>query len=75
MTDAPVMLIAGGSGSIGSATAREAMAQGWTVALHGNTTAKLATLETELSALGVVECFQGDVFAPDGAEVLVAEVA
>lgn len=75
MTDKPVMLIAGGSGSIGSATAREALAQGWAVALHGNTPAKLATLETELSALGTVECFQGDVFAADGAETLVAEVA
>ncbi len=75
MIDQPVMLIAGGSGSIGSATAREALAQGWAVALHGNTPAKLAALEAELGALGKVECFQGDVFAADGAESLVAEVA
>jgi NAD(P)-dependent dehydrogenase (short-subunit alcohol dehydrogenase family) len=75
MIDAPVMLIAGGSGSIGSATAREALAQGWAVALHGKTPAKLAALEAELGALGTIEGFQGDVFAPDGAARLVAEVA
>ena len=75
MIDKPVMLIAGGSGSIGSATAREALAQGWAVALHGNTPAKLTALEEELGAMGTVEGFQCDVFAPDAATSLVAEVA
>ncbi len=75
MIDKPVMLIAGGSGSIGSATAREALAQGWAVALHGNTSAKLAALEKELGANGTVEGFQCNVFAPDAATSLVAEVA
>jgi NAD(P)-dependent dehydrogenase (short-subunit alcohol dehydrogenase family) len=69
------MLIAGGSGSIGSATAREALDLGWTVALHGKTPAKLAALEAELSALGTVACFEANVFAADGASTLVAQVA
>jgi len=69
------MLIAGGSGSIGQATAREALAQGWAVALHGRTPEKLAMLKAELGALGPVEVFEADVFAPDCAPHLVAAVA
>jgi NAD(P)-dependent dehydrogenase (short-subunit alcohol dehydrogenase family) len=75
LIDAPVMLIAGGSGSIGAATAREALAHGWAVALHGKTPAKLAALEAELGMLGTVECFAADVFAPDAASTLVDQVA
>ncbi|MBM3595656.1 MAG: SDR family oxidoreductase [Alphaproteobacteria bacterium] len=75
MTDRPVMLIAGGSGSIGQATACEALAQGWTVALHGRTPEKLAALMAELGALGPVETFEADVFAADCAPQLVAAVA
>jgi NAD(P)-dependent dehydrogenase (short-subunit alcohol dehydrogenase family) len=75
MIDKPVMLIAGGSGSIGQATAREALAQGWAVALQGKTPEKLAALEAELGKLGTVECFEADVFAPDCSTTLVAEVA
>lgn len=75
MTDKPVMLIAGGSGSIGQACAREALAHGWAVALHGRSPEKLASLKTELGALGTVECFEADVFAPDCAPMLVAQVA
>lgn len=75
MIDKPVMLIAGGSGSIGQATAREALAQGWAVAMHGKTPEKLARLEAELGALGTIECFEADVFAPDCAISLVADVA
>lgn len=74
MNDRPVMLIAGGSGSIGSATAREALAQGWAVALHGRSPDKLAALKAELGALGPVETFEADVFAADCAPKLVAEV-
>lgn len=69
------MLIAGGSGSIGSATAREALAQGWAVALHGRSPDKLAALEKELDALGTIKGFEADVFAPDCAPQLVAAVA
>ncbi|MCB2047676.1 MAG: SDR family oxidoreductase [Novosphingobium sp.] len=75
MIDQPVMLIAGGSGSIGQACAREALAQGWAVALQGKTPEKLAALEVELGKLGTVECFEADVHAPDCATTLVAEVA
>jgi NAD(P)-dependent dehydrogenase (short-subunit alcohol dehydrogenase family) len=38
--DAPVMLIAGGSGSIGSELAVQAAAAGWRIALHGRTSGK-----------------------------------
>ncbi len=75
MTDKPVMLIAGGSGSIGQATAREALAQGWAVALHGFTKAKLSALEKELGTLGTVESFQADVHVPEAAKDLIAAVA
>jgi NAD(P)-dependent dehydrogenase (short-subunit alcohol dehydrogenase family) len=69
------MLIAGGSGSIGQAVAREALAQGWAVALHGRSPDKLAALKEELGKLGPVETFEADVFALDCAPRLVAEVA
>lgn len=44
MTDPKVMLIAGGSGSVGNAIAREAARQGWAVAIHGRSADKLAAL-------------------------------
>jgi NAD(P)-dependent dehydrogenase (short-subunit alcohol dehydrogenase family) len=42
------MLIAGGSGSIGEAVAREATAQGWTVIVHGRSPDKVGALAQEL---------------------------
>jgi NAD(P)-dependent dehydrogenase (short-subunit alcohol dehydrogenase family) len=35
MSDRPVMLVAGATGSVGSAVAREAARQGWAVIVHG----------------------------------------
>ncbi len=75
MTDAPVMLIAGGSGSIGRAIAHEALAQGWAVALHGRSEDKLNALTASLCEDGTVEAFAADVGEPDAAEALIADVA
>lgn len=43
-SDSPVMLIAGGSGSIGSELAALAAAAGWRIALHGRTQKKNASI-------------------------------
>jgi len=75
VTDRPVMLIAGGSGSIGQAIAREAMAKGWTVAMHGRDEAKLERLTEELGELGQIEGFAVDVWDDGAAVSLVSDVA
>jgi NAD(P)-dependent dehydrogenase (short-subunit alcohol dehydrogenase family) len=71
MTEPRVMLVAGGTGSIGLAVAKEALAQGWAVVVHGRSpekTAKLAeSLGERAGALAV------DTSRPDAAEVLIAE--
>lgn len=69
------MLIAGGSGSIGRAIAREALSQGWAVALHGRSEDKLNAMTAELAGGGIIEGFVQDVHAADAAEALVADVA
>lgn len=75
MTDQKVLLIAGGSGSIGSAIARLALSQGWKVALHGRTREKVDAVVTGLSYLGTLDGFLADIWDDDAAETLVAEVA
>lgn len=75
MTEQRVLLIAGGSGSIGSAIARHALAQGWKVALHGRTRDKVDAVVTGLSYLGQIDGFLADIWEDDAAETLVAEVA
>ncbi|MFK4871008.1 SDR family NAD(P)-dependent oxidoreductase [Novosphingobium sp. ZW T3_23] len=74
MSDQKVLLLAGGSGSIGSAVARQALAHGWKVALHGRTPDKVASLVTGLSYLGTVDGFIADIWEEDAAETLIAEV-
>ncbi|VWX52950.1 SDR family NAD(P)-dependent oxidoreductase [Novosphingobium sp. 9U] len=69
-----VMLLAGGSGSVGSAIARAAHAEGWTLAIHGRSQDKVAALVDELAAHGAAEGFLVDIWQADAAEVLVAEV-
>lgn len=64
-----VMLIAGGSGSVGSAIAREAARQGWAVAIHGRSADKLAALAGEIGAQSIAL----DIHADDAAEKLIAE--
>lgn len=75
MNEQRVLLIAGGSGSIGSAIARHALAQGWKVALHGRDPDKVDALVTGLSYLGTLDGFIADIWEDDAAETLVAEVA
>ena len=75
MTDHKVLLIAGGSGSIGSAIARHALSQGWKVALHGRRLEKVDAAVTGLSYLGPIDGFLADIWQEDAAETLVAEVA
>jgi NAD(P)-dependent dehydrogenase (short-subunit alcohol dehydrogenase family) len=53
-TDKKVMLIPGGTGSIGAAVAREAVAQGWQVVIHGRSPDKASTLAQELGCAEVV---------------------
>ncbi len=73
MTDRPVMLTAGGSGSIGAAIAREASRNGWAVAIHGRSADKVSALAEELGApaQGIVL----DIWQDDAASRLVAETA
>lgn len=50
MTDRKVMLITGGSGSIGAAVAREAASHGWALVVQGRSADKVAALVSELAA-------------------------
>lgn len=70
-----VLLIAGGSGSIGSTIARMALEQGWKVAVHGRSEDKVHALVAGLSDLGIVDGFVADVWEDDAAETLISEVA
>ncbi|MFC0204368.1 SDR family NAD(P)-dependent oxidoreductase [Novosphingobium soli] len=75
MTEPRVLLVAGGSGSIGSAIARLALSQGWQVALHGRDPEKLQGRLVALAPLGTIDGFAVDLGDDDAAEVLVCEVA
>ncbi len=70
MTERKVMLIAGGSGSVGSAIARAAAAQGWTVAVHGRSAEKLTALIGEIRGAWPVAL---DIHDDGAAERLVGE--
>lgn len=65
-SSAPVMLVTGGSGSIGSAVAEEAAEQGWRVVVHGRTADKVAAVVERLSGSGaaLVHDVAGDMAAP-----------
>lgn len=65
-----VMLIAGGSGSVGSAIAREAARLGWAVAIHGRSAEKLTALMDEIEGAQGISV---DIHADDAAEKLVTE--
>lgn len=73
MTDRKVLLIAGGSGSVGAEIARQAVAAGWAVAVHGRDEDKLAPQVAELGKAARGTAL--DIHAGDGAERLVAEAA
>lgn len=70
---APVLLIAGGSGSIGAEIARQAIGAGWAVALHGR---RREAIDAALAGLGGTHSgHQFDFTEDDAVEALVAEVA
>lgn len=70
--DAPVLLIAGGSGAIGSAIARAASAAGWRVVIHGRSRTKLDALVAEL---GEAACITEDATRTEAAARIVEGAA
>jgi NAD(P)-dependent dehydrogenase (short-subunit alcohol dehydrogenase family) len=79
MTDsAPVMLIAGGTGSIGSVIAERAARAGWAVALHGSRESSInACTERIVNAAGktiAIKGFAADVVEAGAVESLVERV-
>jgi NAD(P)-dependent dehydrogenase (short-subunit alcohol dehydrogenase family) len=75
---APVLLIAGGSGSIGAEIAAQAAAAGWAVALHGRRRDMIDAALAGLRARASDRPHSGHQFdftRTDGIEALVAEVA
>ena len=75
MADRKVMLITGGSGSIGCAIASEALSQGWAVVMHGRSAEKLAGLVAELKEAGPAEAVALDMWQDGAAEQLITEAA
>lgn len=73
MTDRKVMLITGGSGSIGAAVAKEALAQGWAVVVHGRSADKTAVLVSDLGE--AAKALVLDMTEEGAAERMVAEAA
>lgn len=71
MTDRPVMLIAGASGSVGAAVAREALREGWAVIAHGRTEGKVTALVEELRQSGPAEAIVFDFMGEEAAARLV----
>lgn len=71
-TERKVMLIAGGSGSVGSAIARSAAAEGWHVAIHGRNEAKLAELTSSIEGARGIAL---DIHDDEAAATLVAQTA
>lgn len=71
----PVMLITGGSGSVGAAVAHEAAAQGWAVVVQGRDRDKLAAQAAALRATAPADHVAGDVAEADAAPRIVAAAA
>ena len=69
-----VMLIAGGTGSIGREIARHALAAGWTVALHGRRDASIERVSRELGGHPRCSAFAADL-TETGERDLVERVA
>lgn len=65
------MLIAGGTGSVGAAVAKEAVAQGWSVVVHGRSTEKTFALVQELGNAAAAVVL--DMAEESAAERMVAE--
>ncbi|HEX7856135.1 MAG TPA: SDR family oxidoreductase [Sphingobium sp.] len=72
--DTPVMLVAGGSGSIGRVIAAQAIAAGWRVAVHGSSDASAEAAVATLPASETVRGFGADMSDPASVGALVAAV-
>jgi NAD(P)-dependent dehydrogenase (short-subunit alcohol dehydrogenase family) len=70
---AKVMLVAGGTGSIGGEIARQALACGWHVALHGKTAASVDAAAARLELKGDWSGFAAEL-AHEGVDTLVERV-
>lgn len=70
-----VILVAGGSGSIGASVAREALRKGWAVVIHGRSADKLSSLLAELRAIGPAEAIVLDIAAPGAPRQLADDAA
>lgn len=70
VSDRPVMLVTGATGSVGEAVAAEAAANGWALALQGRSADKLEALASRLPNAATVVC---DVADDDAAQRIVAD--
>ena len=75
MSEQKVMLITGGSGSIGAAVAREAASQGWAVVVQGRSAEKIAALVAELQTSAPAAGIVCDMWAEGAAASIVADAA
>lgn len=78
MNATPVMLIAGGTGSIGSVIAEHAARAGWAVAIHGRSdvsvNAAVDRIKNAVGANAAVNGFAADVAASDAMQSLLERV-
>ncbi|MFT3964450.1 MAG: SDR family oxidoreductase [Sphingobium sp.] len=74
MDDAPVMLVAGGSGSIGRVVAGQALAAGWRVGVHGSSDASAGAAVAALPARDAARGFSADFSDPAAPAALVEAV-
>jgi NAD(P)-dependent dehydrogenase (short-subunit alcohol dehydrogenase family) len=72
MADSKVMLVTGGSGSVGTAVAHEALRAGWRVVVQGRDAARLAALVEALGGSATAAAITGEVGAEDDAASIVA---
>lgn len=72
---APVMMVTGGTGSVGAAVAREAAAQGWRVVVQGRDTTKLSELVAQLRPTSAADFVAGDVTEADAAQAILTATA
>ena len=78
MSNAPVMLVAGGTGSIGRAVATEALSCGWRIVLHGHRPESLQASLADLNSVDQaarVHALSLDIREPGAAEQLIAKAA
>ncbi|MET0365479.1 MAG: SDR family oxidoreductase [Sphingobium sp.] len=73
-THIPVMLVVGGSGSIGRVIVAHALAAGWRVALHGSSAASAQAAAATLPASAALQSFGADLTDPAASAALVAAV-